>query len=793
MSGVVVDRAAGVRPSPPSSIARATPACAERGCSARSSGISSDAVRVVPICRACWRSPTATSSGRSAVATWPPCAIATGASTPATMRAAVAAFALHSVCRHDPAYPPPLAEAPDRPAALFVAGKWERFAAWCRARRWRSSGRAGHRLRARGGAGARAPTRLGRRHCGLGHGAGGGLVRPCRRARRRWRDRRRPRGQRASSLSVEQAPPASPDRRGRLRRLGDAAGAAVRRWSFPARNRIIAGLAQATVVVEASVTSGSLITADFARSLGRDVGAVPGQVTSPLANGPNDLLFDGALVVRGAGDVLDLLFGAGARPPAPRRDGSELRPRLRALLGDVEAGRSTLAAIVAAGNDACAAMVGLGRARAARLRAPRPCWELRPRAMTVARQTLGRLGERLAAEHLERLGYRILVRNHRTRYGELDLVACDDERIVFVEVKARRSGAGRPLEKVDWRKQGQVRAMALAWLSEPDDRPRRPDVRSTRSASPSTRPAGSSRFGTWRARLSEAPPTLETPWPHTPRVLSIAGSDSGGGAGIQADLKAFAARGVHGMTAITAITAQNTVGVDGVQPVPPEIDRRPGRAVADDIGVDAVKIGMLGDAADDRGGGRGARPAARGHAGRRRPGDGRRVRRAPARRATPRTRCATQIVPRATVVTPNVAGGARARRRRGGDRRRRRWRAPIHALGAAGGRRHRRPPRRGDRRLLRRRRSSRRSRASATRTAPRTARAARTPRRSPRTSPSARRPLRGGADRPRRGRARRSRDGLRDIGAGPGPVDVLGHRTRAGRSGRVPFVIIAPA
>jgi putative endonuclease len=97
--------------------------------------------------------------------------------------------------------------------------------------------------------------------------------------------------------------------------------------------------------------------------------------------------------------------------------------------------------------------------------------------MTVARQTLGRLGERLAAEHLERLGYRIVVCNHRTRYGELDLVACDDERIVFVEVKARRSGAGRPLEKVDWRKQGQVRAMALAWLSEINDRPHRPDVR----------------------------------------------------------------------------------------------------------------------------------------------------------------------------------------------------------------------------------------------------------------------------------------------------------------------------
>src|SRR2546425_3209127 len=80
-----------------------------------------------------------------------------------------------------------------------------------------------------------------------------------------------------------------------------------------------------------------------------------------------------------------------------------------------------------------------------------------------------------------------------------------------------------------------------------------------------------------------------------PRVLSIAGSDSGGGAGIQADLKAFARAGVHGMTAITAVTAQSTVRVDAGFPLPPEAIVAQVRAVADDIGVDAVKIGVLGD------------------------------------------------------------------------------------------------------------------------------------------------------------------------------------------------------
>ena len=79
-----------------------------------------------------------------------------------------------------------------------------------------------------------------------------------------------------------------------------------------------------------------------------------------------------------------------------------------------------------------------------------------------------------------------------------------------------------------------------------------------------------------------------------PRVLIIAGSDSGGGAGIQADIKTVTMLGGHAMTAITAITAQNTLGVKGVLPVPAEMVVAQIDAVVSDIGVDAVKIGMIG-------------------------------------------------------------------------------------------------------------------------------------------------------------------------------------------------------
>lgn len=95
------------------------------------------------------------------------------------------------------------------------------------------------------------------------------------------------------------------------------------------------------------------------------------------------------------------------------------------------------------------------------------------------REHLGRVGERLALEHLERLGYRLVAKNHRTRFGELDLIVGDDERLVFVEVKTRRASAraGSAIEAISHDKQRRVRARAAAWLAQTSDRPRSRELR----------------------------------------------------------------------------------------------------------------------------------------------------------------------------------------------------------------------------------------------------------------------------------------------------------------------------
>lgn len=131
------------------------------------------------------------------------------------------------------------------------------------------------------------------------------------------------------------------------------------KWGFPARNRIIAGLADATIVVEAAERSGSLITAEMAQDTGRMVAAVPGAVTNPMAVGTNALLRDGAALVRGAQDVLDSLLGAGARHVPTGPDPARLPPPLRELLDRLGARPATSAALLGPGDEADSVMAGL--------------------------------------------------------------------------------------------------------------------------------------------------------------------------------------------------------------------------------------------------------------------------------------------------------------------------------------------------------------------------------------------------------------------------------------------------
>lgn len=137
-------------------------------------------------------------------------------------------------------------------------------------------------------------------------------------------------------------------------------GATPWRWTFPARNRIMAALAGMTVVVEAATRSGSLITTDLAADLGRDLGAVPGPVTSRASAGPNALLAGGACVIRDAQDVLDAMLGPGRK--RIDHSGPDLDPGLEAALAAVEAGESSCDAVAAAtGLSGPAAAAALAR------------------------------------------------------------------------------------------------------------------------------------------------------------------------------------------------------------------------------------------------------------------------------------------------------------------------------------------------------------------------------------------------------------------------------------------------
>ncbi len=136
-------------------------------------------------------------------------------------------------------------------------------------------------------------------------------------------------------------------------------GCSPRSWTFLARNRIIAGLSAMTVVIEARSESGALVTAAAAGELGRLTGAVPGRISSPMAEGPNQLLADGATVIRGPQDVLDALYGFGARATATTNMRADLPPELISLLGEIGSGTDTVASLAEVGYQSDRALAAL--------------------------------------------------------------------------------------------------------------------------------------------------------------------------------------------------------------------------------------------------------------------------------------------------------------------------------------------------------------------------------------------------------------------------------------------------
>ena len=266
-------------------------------------------------------------------------------------RVEAARVSLAVVCRHDERYPPALLHARDAPALLHVGGALEHLArlsdeetpsvAIVGTRRASQDGlevaRALGRDLARAGVPVVSGMALGidsaAQAAALDAGGlsvavlAGGAETAYPRSRRQLHARLLDRG-----LVVSEAPP----------------GTRPWKWAFPARNRIIAGLADLTVVVEAAERSGSLITAELAMKIGREVAAVPGLVSNPVSAGTNALLKDGATLVRGVQDVLDALFGVGNAPSPRTLAGEHLEPGLAEALDAVASGNDTAGALAAA-------------------------------------------------------------------------------------------------------------------------------------------------------------------------------------------------------------------------------------------------------------------------------------------------------------------------------------------------------------------------------------------------------------------------------------------------------------
>jgi DNA processing protein len=268
-----------------------------------------------------------------------------------------------ALCTHDPRYPPQLRDLGDAPPALIGRGELsvlsrlraDAAVTVVGARRATSYGREIARNLAAelAGAGFAVVSGLawgvdGAAHEGAlegGHtvavlGCGADVAYP--RHHQRLYERIRERG-----VILSELPP----------------GTTAWRWAFPARNRIMAALGAMTVVVEAAGHSGSLITAELASDLGRDVGAVPGPVGARMSAGTNQLLADGARLVRDAQDVLDALIGPGAARPVV--SGPELDGHLGAVLDRIEGGDgdsdSIAVALSCGGGEATAALARLER------------------------------------------------------------------------------------------------------------------------------------------------------------------------------------------------------------------------------------------------------------------------------------------------------------------------------------------------------------------------------------------------------------------------------------------------
>jgi len=297
-----------------------------------------------------------------------------GAIDPGALTVDAEAAGLTALCRHDRAYPSRLRDDRSAPATLFVAGRLERFAELVGAaegpppsvvaivgtRKASSEGLEIARLLGRGlaSAGVTVVSGLalgidGAAHDGALEGGGatvavlaGGADLPYPQRRRRTHEELTRRGAVVSEMP---------------------AGFRAFPWSFLARNRIIAGLAAATIVIEAAERSGSLVTAELALELGRDVGAVPGSVLSWRTRGTNALLRDGATLVRDARDALDLALGfdtdarvaAGVQASGPVPAPPGLDPELDALLTAVETGDETIEALVRRAGSPSGVQAGL--------------------------------------------------------------------------------------------------------------------------------------------------------------------------------------------------------------------------------------------------------------------------------------------------------------------------------------------------------------------------------------------------------------------------------------------------